>query len=77
MSPARAVDLHRGAGQTRFLTHHEGSPMEQDEQQTAEGPQRDERNEVEDLDVAQEEAEDVKGGTYATGRVEPRFPKDG
>jgi hypothetical protein len=55
-----------------------GEPdVKQDEQKTAEGQQIEEPDEAEDLDVAQQQAEDVKGGTYAIGKIEPRFPGSG
>ena len=49
--------------------------MAHDEQQANEEQQSDEPDEMEDLDVSQQKAEDVKGG--AIGRIEPRFPGTG
>jgi hypothetical protein len=46
--------------------------MEHDEKQANEEQQTEENEEMDDLAVTQQKAEDVKGG--AIGRIEPRFP---
>ena len=46
--------------------------MEYDEKQANEEHQTEENDEMDDLDVTEQKAEDVKGG--AIGRIEPRFP---
>jgi hypothetical protein len=45
--------------------------MEHDEKKVDEEQQKDERDEMEDLDVSQQKAEDVKGGRRAG-----RWPKE-
>jgi len=45
--------------------------MERDEKKADEEQQNDERDEMDDLDVSQQKAEDVKGGARARWPKEP------
>jgi hypothetical protein len=45
--------------------------MEQDEKKADEEQQNDERDELDDLDVSQQKAEDVRGGARARWPKEP------
>ena len=49
--------------------------MEGDEKDASEVQETPQRDEVADLDVSQQKAEDVGGG--AIGRIEPRYPGAG
>ena len=63
----RTVDLRKAAHQTRSLTYGKEHPMEHDEKKADEKQQNEERDEMEDLDVSQQKAEDVRGGRTSLG----------
>jgi hypothetical protein len=56
--------LHAAERETRRASYQEGIPVENDEK-TNEERQTDERDEMDDLDVTQQQAEDIKGGRRA------------
>ena len=58
-----------------MVTREEEGSMEGDEKDASEVQETEQRDEVEDLDVSQQKAEDVSGG--AIGRIEPRYPGAG
>lgn len=57
--------MHRDARNTRWFTHGKGSAVENQDKQANEQQPAEERDEMEDLDVSQQKAEDVKGGARA------------
>ncbi len=64
------VDAARRARNTWSFTHGKGTPVESSEQQANEDKQTDERDELDDLDVKQQQAEDVKGGARKMPKIE-------
>jgi hypothetical protein len=53
------------------FTYRKEHPMEHDEKKKDEKQQNEERDEMEDLDVSQQKAEDVKGGARARRPQDP------
>ena len=57
--------------ETRPFNHGKGNPMEHDEKKANE-EQTEQRDEMDDLDVSQQQAEDVKGGKRGGRWPRPR-----
>ena len=61
----RPVDLHCAGRETRPVSNRKGNPMENDKTTPNEDQKKDERDEMDDLDVTQQQAEDIRGGRRA------------